>query len=698
MFLNPFRESLPDIDVDIGHEDRDEVIEYVRQTYGNVAQIATYSILHPKGAVRDVCRVLGIPYKEADILSGIIPNKMPDQSDISLEKFFMPLNDMAEAEERWGKNDAERIKGAAERFLKAAEPYPLLLPILHRLEGSVRAVGIHAGGVLIAPSDLTNYCSLVASPGKIVCSLDMDDVDDYGLLKVDLLGLRTVSVLHQTMTRAGVNLDKIPLDDARVYRLYQEGNTHGIFQVAGGGITQYAKQVKPARFSDLVDILALYRPGPLDALTESGRTIAEQYIYNRQHPDEISIPHPDLEQIYKDTWGVMIYQEQVMDICQKLAGYSLGGADTFRRIVGKKKVDEVEKLRQEFIYGSDEVPGGLKLGYSEELLNMVFDQIKAFSGYAFNKSHSCAYAHLSYQTAYLKTYYPVEFMCSLLTNEQHNPDKTMANIAECRRMGIPILPVDVNKSSNEFVIETTPDGMKAIRYGFAGIKDIGEAVASEIIRHQPYESLDDLVKRVEGRRVHKRVMRTLILAGIFDSFDPNRYAVLNHYMFDIRKFKPEQTECPPPDSWSDEERYRLDRELFGFTISGHPAERLPNKHWEYQPLDKPFYISGIVSKINAFNDKRGREMATVILDTPFGECKVYVFASLWRRFSPLLSAAMNNWGLLTLLVKKRHFVRQDLLEAIKVRTPDEVAEEWERYLTECLTTPVTRRSVIRFYG
>lgn len=697
-FLNPYRQSLPDIDVDIGHEDRDKVIEYVRQVYGNVAQIATYSLSHLKGAVRDICRVLGVPYKDADIIAKIVPDKMPDQSDISLEKFFLPLNNMEEAISRWGQTDAEKIQKSAEAFKKAVEQYPLLLSAIKSIEGSVRAVGIHAGGILITPTELTDYCSVLASPGKIVCSLDMDDIDDFGLLKVDLLGLKTVTILHETATRVGVDLNNIPFDDEKVYKLYQEGNTHGVFQVAGGGITQYVKQVKPTRFSDLVDILALYRPGPLDAMTESGRTITDQYIYNREHPKSITVPHPDLEQIYKDSWGVMIYQEQVMAVCQKIAGYSLGGADEFRRVIGKKKVDEVEQLRQEFIYGSDNVPGGLKLGYDEDFLNMIFDQIKAFSGYAFNKSHSCAYAYLSYQTAYLKTYYPVEFMCSLLTSEQHSIDKTMANITECRRMGIKVLPVDVNHSSSGFIIETLPDGTKAIRYGFAGIKDIGEKVASEIIKHQPYKSLEDLVTRVEGRTIHKGVMRTLIMAGVFDTFNPNRYAVLYEYLFDIRKFKPEKEECPLPDDWSEERRYELDREYYGFTISGHPADDLPNKHWAQQPTDSLFYISGMVVKVNTFKDKRGREMATVVLDTPFGECKVYVFANLWEKHSHLLSSAAGNWKLVTFLVKKKRFIKRDLIETVKVYTAEEAVAEQQRRLVERLTAPVKRYSVIRFYG
>lgn len=257
MFLNPERVSLPDIDVDISHERRDEVIAYVRQTYGHVAQIATYSLLHPKSAVRDICRVLDLSYSYADMLSKLVPEKMPDQSEVTLEKFLLPVNDFDKAAEKWGPAEAKAIKAQAEQFLKEAQKHPEIMNILHKIEGCVRSVGIHAGGVLIAPTELTDYCSLIASPGKVVCSLDMEDVDVYGLLKVDLLGLKTVSIIYRTAERVGVDIDSVPLDDPAVYELYQNGQTHGIFQLSGDGITRYAKEVKPREFSDLVDILAL---------------------------------------------------------------------------------------------------------------------------------------------------------------------------------------------------------------------------------------------------------------------------------------------------------------------------------------------------------------------------------------------------------------------------------------------------------
>lgn len=371
---NTAKAGVQTIDVDISHEHRDEVIAYVRETYGHVAQIATYSMLHPKGAVRDICRVLDIPLAEANVLADLVPDKMPDQSEVTLEKFFLPINDKQKAVAKWGQEDADAIEKRAQKFLERVNQYPDLLPILEKLEGVVRSVGIHAGGVLIAPSEITDYCSLIASPGKTVCSIDMDDVDVYGLLKVDLLGLKTVSVVYKAAKRAGVDIDNIPLDDPEIYRLYQEGKTHGIFQLSGDGITRYTKEVKPTKFSDLVDILALYRPGPMTAITESGRTMIEQYVYNREHPNEITYPHPDLEDILKPTYGVLVYQEQIMQMARKLAGYTMGQADVLRKLIGKKKVDELPAARDQF------VKGGVANGYPEDFMHKLFDQIEAFGG------------------------------------------------------------------------------------------------------------------------------------------------------------------------------------------------------------------------------------------------------------------------------------------------------------------------------
>ncbi len=708
MFLNPERVSLPDIDVDIGHKHRDEVIAYVSQTYRNVAQIATYSLLHPKGAVRDICRVLDISYSDADILSKLLPDKMPDQSEVTLEKLFGVIDDPEAAEAQWGYSDASDLFRKMVCFMKElrdrlGDKCDTALFTLRRLEGVVRAVGIHAAGVLIAPSDVTDYCSIIASPGKTVCSLDMDDVDAYGLLKVDLLGLKTVTVLYETAARVGVDIDSVPLDDPAVYRLYCDGKTHGVFQLSGDGITHYARQVRPCRFSDLVDILALYRPGPLDAQTETGRTIADQYVYNRQHPDEIVYLHPDLEEILAPAYGVMVYQEQVMEVARKLAGYTMGQADELRKLIGKKKVDQFPAARDKFI------SGGVANGYSEELMQQLFDQIEKFGGYAFNKSHSCAYAYLSYQTAYLKAHYPVDYMCVLLSSETDSPDKTLRNVTECRRMGIPILPVDVNYSDVGFKVEALPDGTRAIRYALTGIKSIGQAVAEEVVKHQPYSSLEDFCKRVEGRRCHKKVMHILILAGLFDSFEPNRYKLLWQYLYDIRAFSRDEVDCPSPDDWSELVRYELDREFYGFALSGHPADALPNSHWLSCPLDTPFYLSGIVVRVDCFKDRKGREMATVILDTPFGECKVYLFSSVWRKYAGLFEKrASEKFGdqfltklqLRTMLVKRRQFINQQTIEAIKVYLPDEARAVWDEYLHECLSAPtgVRSRPLIRFYS
>lgn len=688
-FLNPDRVTLPDIDVDLCHERRDEVIAYVRNTYTHVAQIATYVTLHPKSAVRDICRVLGLSYQLADELSSLVPDKMPDQSEVTLAKFFLPLEDEEQARARWGKEEAERLKDKATKFREKAGEHKDLLPALEKLEGVVRAVGVHAGGVLITPTEITDYCSLVASPSRAVCALDMDDVDAYGLLKLDLLGLKTVTAVYNTAAKVGVDIDNIPLDDPAVYRLYCEGRTHGIFQVSGGGITRFTREVEPRKFSDLVDILALYRPGPLDAVTETGRTIAEQYIHNRRNPDQVTYPHPDLEEILRSTYGVMIYQEQLMQISRKLAGFTMGESDELRKLVAKKKIDKLPSMRRKF------VSGGVANGYPEELMNQLFDQMEKFGGYAFNRSHSAAYAWLSYQTAYLKAHYPVEYMCELLTVEAASPEKTKENIDECRRMGIPILPVDVNRSGVGFQVEVLPDGTKAIRYGLTGIKEIGEAVAEEVVKHQPYESLRDFVKRVEGRRVHKKVMRILIMAGLFDCFEPNRYRLLNEYLYDIRRFKPEKEPCKSPEAWNEVERYLADLEHYGFAVSGHPADGLPCHHWAEQPLDEPFLLSGLVAAVREYNDRRGRRMARVLVDTPFGLCEVYFFAGLWRRHGERMKEISRSSGagkpeVVSLEVKKRRFITNELIEAVRVYEPAEAVEVEKEMNRRWLVLPPPR--------
>ena len=337
-FLNPERDSLPDIDTDISDLRRDEVIDYVRDKYGQdrVSQIATYGTLHMKSALRDTMRVFGHSFQEGDTLCKFVPDKFPDQSDVKLEKFLKCATDQAEIAELWGDFAAARLASAAKGFLEAVVEYPGVLDTVAAIEGAVRSSGIHASGVLITPLPLTNYCALNASATKQIASLDMDAVDQIGLLKMDLLGLRTASVIQNAVDMAGVDIDVIPLTDEEVFKTYRAGKTHGIFQLSGDGITDYAVRVAPKCFNDLVDILALFRPGPLDAVMDTGRTIADQYIYNRQHPGNIVLAHPDLAPIMKQSHGVMIYQEQVMSVCRKLAGYSLGGADSFRRIIGNK--------------------------------------------------------------------------------------------------------------------------------------------------------------------------------------------------------------------------------------------------------------------------------------------------------------------------------------------------------------------------
>jgi DNA polymerase-3 subunit alpha len=499
-FLNPERISMPDFDVDFCMEKRDLVIDYVADTYGRdqVSQIITYGTMAAKAAIRDCGRVLGNGYGFVDSIAKLVPMDL----GMTLEK---ALAQEPELKQRY--DDEEDTRG--------------LLDLAMSLEGLTRNAGKHAGGVVIAPSALTDFSPLFceAGGGGVVTQFDKDDVETIGLVKFDFLGLRTLTIIdwalksinkqRQDEGKQPVILEDLPLDDALTFKLLQDSRTTAVFQLESNGIKDLIHRLQPDSFNEIIALVALYRPGPL----ESG--MVGDYVDRKHGRAVVSYPHDDLEFILKPTYGVILYQEQVMQIAQVLAGYSLGDADILRRAMGKKKASEMAKQRLVFVDGAS------KRGVNDDLANYIFDQMETFAGYGFNKSHSAAYALIAYQTAFLKAHFPAAFMAAVLSADMDTTDKIAGFIDECRKMQLTILPPDINHSVNAF--KMTDPG--SIRYGLGAIKGIGHAaidyIEEERTANGDYASLDDFCERMDLKKANRRAMETLVRSGAMDSLDPD---------------------------------------------------------------------------------------------------------------------------------------------------------------------------------
>ena len=499
-FLNPERISMPDFDVDFCMEKRDLVIDYVAETYGRdqVSQIITYGTMAARAVVRDCGRVLGDGYSFVDGIAKLVPMELK----ITLKK---ALEQEPELKRRYDEEEDTRA----------------LLDLAMSLEGLTRNAGKHAGGVVIAPSALTNFTPLFceAGGGSVVTQFDMKDVEKIGLVKFDFLGLRTLTIIDWALkainqqrsdqSKQALVLEDLPMDDARTFELLQDCRTTAVFQLESSGMKDLIRKLQPDSFNEIIALVALFRPGPL----ESG--MVGDYIDRKHGRAVVSYPHPDLEAILKPTYGVILYQEQVMQIAQVLADYTLGDADILRRAMGKK--DPAEMARQRLVF----VDGASKRGVSDELANYIFDQMETFAGYGFNKSHSAAYALIAYQTAWLKAHYPAAFMAAVLSADMDTTDKIAGLIRECRKMGLEILPPDINHSSYAFKM-TDP---RSISYGLGAIKGIGNAAIAfmeeERASNGPFASLDDLCNRMDLKKANKRAMETLVRSGALDVLDPD---------------------------------------------------------------------------------------------------------------------------------------------------------------------------------
>lgn len=635
-FLNPERISMPDIDVDFCQDRRGEVITYVSDKYGkdHVAQIITFGTMAAKAAIRDVGRAMDMAYAEVDKIAKLVPN-MPKITIESAMKQEPQLKDLYDT------ND--EVKG--------------LLDIAMRLEGLNRHASTHAAGVVISPVPLTEYTPLYKSPSdeSIMTQFDMGSIEGIGLLKFDFLGLKTLTVIQNTLNYikqggAEISLKDIPLDDEKTYELLSSGQTTGIFQLESAGMKDILVKMTPNRIEDLIALVALYRPGPI------GSGMIDDFIKRKKGKVPVKYDLPQLKEILDETYGVILYQEQVMRIANKLANFSLGQADILRKAMGKKNIEVMGKQKEHFVNGA------VANGINEKKASKIFDLLANFAEYGFNKSHSAAYAFVSYQTAYLKAHFPVEFMAATLSMDIHDTDKIVKSINECRQMKIDILPPDINLSGSEFRVVGN-----SIRFGLSAVKGVGAAAIESIIEARdaggPFASITDFTGRADTRKVNKKVLESLVKAGAFDSLGITRAAAMDSVttilngsgtrntgqqsIFGDEMFDP----APVIEEWDEAELLRNEKESLGFYITGHPLakydmllSKLKARHTtelENIPDRSDIIIGGILRSIKKKNVKStGDLMAYLTLEDGEGSVEVIVFPELYKNSVQVLKKDM----------------------------------------------------------
>ncbi len=633
-FLNPERTSMPDIDIDFNYERRDEVIQYVMEKYGKdrVAQIITFGTMAPRAAVRDVGRVMGLPYKEVDQAAKMIPAS----PGMTLARAF---------------RTEPRLKELANKTRMAE-----LLHTVKKVEGMPRHASTHAAGVVISQTPLTEHVPLQEGSGGVALTqYPMEVLEEIGLLKADFLGLRNLTVIERAIglirEHYGENVSFAgdQYDDPATYKLLSAGDTTGVFQMESAGMRKVLRELKPSTFEDIIAVLALYRPGPMEQIP--------RFIRAKHGLEKVTFPHPDLEEILKNTYGIIVYQEQIMQIAAKMAGFSLGQADLLRRAVAKKKRELLVEQRSNFVEGC------LRNGYDEQTGNQVYDLIVRFADYGFNRSHSAAYGVLAYQTAYLKANYPLAFMAALLTTVTGNQTKMAEYIDEARRMGIRVLPPDVQKSGADFTVETG-----AIRFGLSAVKNVGTLAIQSILRARekgPFKDLLDLCRRIDLRVCNRRVLESLIQCGAFDSLPGHRaqlLAVLDEAMEKASRDKknllkdqislfadeggeePESEITVPP--YTQSEKLEYERELLGLYLSGHPLDdyreliEQETSHRISQLKDctdhEHVNIAGLVTDVRVIRTKKGEPMAFVMAEDRSARLEVVVFPRLFGQVRTLL--------------------------------------------------------------
>ncbi|MFP4246364.1 MAG: DNA polymerase III subunit alpha [Halochromatium sp.] len=659
-FLNPERVSMPDFDVDFCMERRDEVIDYVADKYGReaVSQIITFGTMAAKAVVRDVGRVLGHPYGFVDKIAKMVPFELK----MTLDKALEESPDLASAYE-----DDEAVAG--------------IIDMARKLEGITRNAGTHAGGVVIAPTRLTDFAPLYCEEGgDLVTQYDKDDVEQVGLVKFDFLGLRTLTIIdwalktinaeREVKGEAPLDINLIDPHDTEAFALLKDCQTTAVFQLESRGMKELIRKLQPDSFEDMTALVALFRPGPL----QSG--MVDDFCDRKHGRAEVAYPHPDLEPILKPTYGVILYQEQVMQIAQVLAGYSLGGADLLRRAMGKKKAEEMEKQRAIFEQGA------AARGVDPKIATHIFDLMEKFAGYGFNKSHSAAYALVSYQTLWLKAHYPAAFMAAVLSADMDNTDKVVTLIDECRNLELTVEPPKINRSELRF----TTAGDQTVIYGLGAIKGVGESAIKAILdargQDHPFEDLWAFCRRIDAQKANKRVLEALVRAGALDGLGENRATLMHrlplalklaeqHHaqaaagqgdLFGIAEASPDTAVAPDPQiaaqtwpDWDDDERLRGEKETLGLYLTGHPinryeaelnamvSQRIGRLLESTQGMSAPAWgqereqrtLIGLIMAIRANKTARGR-MATVTLDDRTGRIEVTVFPELYEQVRHLL--------------------------------------------------------------
>ncbi len=674
-FLNPERVSLPDIDIDFCERRRGEVIEYVTRKYGreNVAQIITFGTMKAKAVVRDVGRVLEMPFADVDKVAKQIPAAL----DMTLDKAL---------------DESEPLRAMEQSDPKVKE----LLSVAKRLEGMTRHASVHAAGVVIAPKAITEFAPLYrGAHDEIVTQWSMKDVERMGLLKMDFLGLSTLTLIDDCVKEIErtlgerVDIDNVPLDDPKAYQIFQDGQTYGIFQFESSGMREILRKAKPQRLDDLIALNALYRPGPL----RSG--MVDDFIARKQGRTEVKYELAELEPVLSDTYGVIAYQEQVMRISNVVAGFTLGEADVLRKAMGKKKADVMAKMRAKF------VDGARKKGHSEKKAAHLFDLMEHFAGYGFNKSHSTAYAFLAYQTAYLKANYPWHFAAALLTIEAQNTDKLALYLGEARERGVPVLPPDINQSQLRFTVEAG----KGVRFGLTAIKNVGDGAIESLLdvrrKQGRITSLVSLCEELDLRLVNKRVFESLVKAGAFDSLaDGTPHAALPSSALRPRLLAAIDSACehgaraqrdreqgqaqlfgvfgdqssahgsggaavalPDAPPWTESEQLAFEKETLGLYWSGHPVDRYAAALKEFgaksiaeladaqasaretgwgpggpKPIDPDTSIGGIVAAVRPLKTKKGDRMAVFSLEDAGGSVEIVVFPETFGRCGHLIEA------------------------------------------------------------
>lgn len=668
-FLNPERISMPDIDIDFCYERREEVIDYVKRKYGDdhVAQIITFGTMGAKAAIRDVGRVLDIGYNKVDKVAKEIPFALGMTIDKALDT-------------------NPNLKELYDQDPETKE----IINISKQIEGMLRHASTHAAGVVISKNPVDEYVPLYKHQDAITTQFTMTTLEELGLLKMDFLGLRTLTVIRDTLDlieknrviknyTEKIDFSKMDYDDPKVYEMLSSGNTLGVFQLESAGMRSFMKQLRPDNFEDIVAGISLFRPGPMDSIPA--------YIKNKSNPKDVTYLHEKLKPIMEVTYGCLVYQEQVMQVVRDLGGYSYGRSDLVRRAMSKKKMDVMEEERQYFIHGKFDEDGNLEIagcirnGVEEEIANKIFDDMIDFARYAFNKSHAAAYGVLAYETAYLKTYYPVEFMAALITSVMGNTDKVVEYIRECKALEIDVLPPDINKSFSKFSVEGDH-----IRFGLAAVKNVGVNIINNIIDEREsnglFVDLVDLVKRLDQKDTNKRVIESLIKCGAFDNISENRASLMAGYesllesvsmdrkknvqgqisLFDAFGDNEEDSDfqqiysLPKRQEYEERERLNLEKEVLGMYVSGHPLSQFEKELQEKTSMDNgklnslkeeeesylqmnetDVIMGGMIVTKTIKTTKRNEIMAFIELEDLYGAIEIVVFPQLLQKYNVILN-------------------------------------------------------------